>query len=96
MSNIVYDSGWISAPADDSYLDLAHNLGRLPVGLSLEGRVDDGQGGYDNGLPEVLDGNGDPVEKIRLEQVTDHNLVRVYKPAAYSVADLEVRVKIFE
>lgn len=95
-ANIVYDSGWISPPAPGNEIDLSHNLGRKPVGLSLEGRVDDGVGGYDNGLPEILDGNGDPVDRIKLDQVTHESTVKVVCPAAYVASGLEIRVKIFE
>lgn len=95
MANVIYNSDWVAAPAGDQYLDLHHNLGKKPIGLSLEGRQDDGQGGYENGLPEIVDGNGDPVEKIRLVDVTDSNTVRVFKPAAYTFTG-EIRVQIFE
>lgn len=95
-ANVVYDSGWISPPAPGEEISLNHSLGRKPVGLSLEGRVDDGEGGYNNGLPEILDGEGDPVERIRLTQVTHENTVKVFCPAAYTTSGLDIRVQIFE
>jgi len=95
MANVIYNSGWISAPAGDAYLSLNHNLGKKPIGLSLEGRQDDGEGGYDYGLPEIVDGNSDPVAKIHLTDVTDANTVKVYKPVVYTFTG-EVRVQIFE
>lgn len=95
-ANVVYDSGWVTPPTPGNEISLSHSLGRKPVGLSLEGRVDDGEGGYDNGLPEILDGNGDPVDRIRLTQVTDANTVKVFCPAAYTHSGLDIRVKIFE
>lgn len=91
----LFDSGWVSAPGDDSYIDIAHNLGHTPASIQLRGRLDDGQGGYSEGLPMVLDGNGDPVEPVRLEQYQDHNTVRVFKPAAYTFTG-DVRIVIFE
>ena len=95
-ANVVFDSGWITPPAPGNEISVDHSLGRQPVGLSLEGRVDDGEGGHDNGLPEITDGNGDPVERIRLTQVTHANTVKVLCPAAYAHAGLEIRIKIFE
>jgi hypothetical protein len=96
MSNIVFESAWTAAPGDDSHIDIHHNLGRIPVAITLNGRVPDGQGGYNEGLPTVEDGNGHPINGLKVQMHRDLNTVRVYKPAAYDVADLEFKITITE
>jgi hypothetical protein len=82
MSNVLYDSGLLDFANDESECVLVeHTLGQLPPAIQFYGDLDG-----ELGFPTLLDENDIEIDGPYLEDTSDLNAIKVYKPNAYEYA----------
>ena len=91
MSQVVYDSGLLDfSGSEETPVEVSHNLGHCPQVIQFMGDLNG-----ELGFPTLTGVGGDEIAGPYLQDVTDPNTLKVFKPDVYTFSG-KFRIKIFE